>query len=170
MKNIELKLKLNDFARVKRSARAAGVKEISVLYQTDTYFNVASGRLKLREINGKVFELINYFRSDKKSSKLSSYEIFNLNKDQAMLFKKALSRILGIRVTVKKKRNLWLHEHTRIHFDQVSGLGKYLELETVLWQSNSAAQKEHKKVIKMLGLDKYKKIAVSYNDLLLGKK
>lgn len=36
---------------------------------------------------------------------------------------------LGIKGVVKKTRHLYIHEHTRIHIDDVENLGKFVEIE-----------------------------------------
>lgn len=45
---------------------------------------------------------------------------------------------LGVKGLVKKKRMLWLYNQTRIHVDEVEGLGNFLELEVGLVVSQSA--------------------------------
>ena len=37
----------------------------------------------------------------------------------------------GVRGCVRKRRNLWILDATRIHLDEVEGLGAFVELETV---------------------------------------
>ena len=39
---------------------------------------------------------------------------------------------LGIRAVVRKKRTVYFCEQTRIHLDEVDGLGAFIELEVVL--------------------------------------
>ena len=58
MKNIELKIKVNDFRRTEKRLKRLGAKYCGALNQKDTYFNCAEGRLKIRETNNKNFELI----------------------------------------------------------------------------------------------------------------
>lgn len=38
---------------------------------------------------------------------------------------------LGVKGVVKKTRHLYIHEHTRIHIDNVENLGKFVELEVM---------------------------------------
>ena len=46
MKNIEIKAKCNDLAAARRAAKGVGARRVGVLYQVDTYFHVARGRLR----------------------------------------------------------------------------------------------------------------------------
>ena len=49
----------------------------------------------------------------------------------------ALGRALGVRGVVRKKRSLYMVGRTRIHVDEVEGLGDFLELEVVLADEES---------------------------------
>ncbi len=65
---------------------------------------------------------------------------------------------------------MWIYKHTRIHLDVVKGLGKFLELETVLKDiSKTEGDKEFNNIVSILGIDKQKSIASSYSDILLSK-
>lgn len=170
MKNIELKIILPDFRNVLVVLKKIRAKAKGNLLQLDTYYNCKNGRLKLREVNGKNFELIFYRRPDKKNSKLSDYQIIKFKKKQAQNIKFVLSHSLGEKVLVKKKRNLWIYKNTRIHLDIVEKLGHFLELETVVRGNNlKNARNEHLEIIKLLKIGRLKKISMSYSDLLLVK-
>lgn len=43
-----------------------------------------------------------------------------------------LANSLGVKGEVRKVRHLFLHDQTRIHLDQVQGLGNFLEFEVCL--------------------------------------
>ena len=83
MKNIELKIKVKDFSALRILMKKIGARKIDVLNQIDTYFNVGAGRLKMREINGKKFELILYRRPDLARSKVSDYDVLVFDKKRA---------------------------------------------------------------------------------------
>jgi len=165
MKNIESKFKVNDFSEIKKNLRKNKIKTAKKLNQVDTYFIVKKGHLKIREINKKSFELIFYQRPNKKIAKTSNYEVIGLNKNQSKEIKRILKISLVIKNIIKKTRFLYLYKNTRIHLDNVSGLGKFIELETVLKKiNNQKAKIEHKKLIKILNLNKEEKIRKSYCD------
>ena len=98
------------------------------LIQTDTYFRIKSGRLKLREFaNGKA-EMIFYHRNEKRGRRWSYYSILNISeaKNTKAFFKEAF----GIDVVVRKTRHVYYYRgEARIHLDRVKGLGMFIEFE-----------------------------------------
>ena len=170
MKNLELKVKISSFNGLPLLFKKIKAEYKYRLIQRDTYFNCMNGRLKLREINNKTFELIEYNRPSDLYSKISEYKIEKLSKQAMLKRKKDLLSRIGASVVVNKKRDLWMTGHTRIHLDSVRKLGKFLELETVIdGISKKSAYKEQNRVIAKLGLNEYKKCGQSYSDMLLAK-
>lgn len=168
MKNIELKVKVSGFNKIIKSLKAQGAEYLGALKQKDVYFDCNIGRLKIREINNKNFELIFYQRPDKLSSKLSEYSVVSLKKEQSRLLKNILSKSNRIKTIVIKNRKLWLFKHTRIHLDYVNKVGKFLEIETVLGKiTKNEGAVEYQEVYDLLQLSKYEKISKSYSDLMM---
>lgn len=83
----------------------------------------------------KKSELIQYFRPDQGGPKLSTYHKIDL--DEPELMEKILAESIGIRGEVRKTRHLFMHDQTRIHLDDVEGLGYFLEFEVVLRSEQS---------------------------------
>ena len=127
MENVEIKARCADLAAMARAAAAAGAVLESNIGQVDTYFNVASGRLKLRQADGVDQALIFYRRSDDSAPKLSRYELVVIAPGQQIGV--MLDRALGVRTVVRKRRQLWRLENIRIHLDEVEGLGSFIEFE-----------------------------------------
>jgi adenylate cyclase class IV len=168
MKNIELKISLENFKEINKLLLANQAKKTANLKQVDTYYNCKNGRLKLREINNEEFQLIYYSRPDTLKSKVSTFTVLKINADQFSVLKGLLAGAYGEKVAVKKERVLWIYKNTRIHLDKVYKLGYFLELETVVnGIFMEEAHLEHQEVIKKLELDKYKKIDKSYSDMIL---
>lgn len=172
MRNIEIKVAIEDRPHMERLIRGLCGDAATVLEQVDTYFGVKGKRLKLREEKGRDrADLISYSRLDSTVSRMSEYSIEHLTKAQAKRKKEELEKEFSVLVVVKKKRTLSFFGHTRIHLDRVVGLGDFLELETVIAdQKVSEAKKEHQRVIQSLGLDSCEKVPVSYSDLLLPRR
>ncbi len=128
MRNIELKARLGDVAKAARVCEEIGAVYRGDIRQTDTYFHVPSGRLKLRQNDPGDTELIFYHRADLPGSKASDYEIAPASRELGDV----LARALGVRVVVQKVRSLWLWHNVRIHLDTVEQLGTFIEFEAVL--------------------------------------
>ena len=129
-RNIELKARCADLLRARTIAQELGASSQGVLRQTDTYFKVASGRLKLREIEGAGNELIWYHRSNAADARSSDYTLYPIADPAA--FKTMMSGALGVGCVVRKRRDLFLWKNVRIHLDEVEQLGSFIEFEAVL--------------------------------------
>lgn len=170
MKNIELKIILNNPKNILSTLKNMGAKNKGILYQVDTYFNTQNGRLKTREINNKDFELIYYQRPNVGQSKISDYQIIKLSLLDGHKLIDALKKTNEVKVIVKKERNLWISKNTRIHIDKVKNLGNFLELETVIDKiDKKMANKEHAEIVALLNINNEIKVNESYSDLLLCK-
>jgi adenylate cyclase, class 2 len=127
-RNLELKARDLDPARSLRACGELGAADRGTLIQRDTYFEVARGRLKLREEPGAA-TLIAYERPDLAGNKESRYRLVAVPEPAAM--REALEAALGVTVVVAKTRRLFIHEGVRIHLDRVEGLGDFIEFEAV---------------------------------------
>jgi adenylate cyclase class IV len=137
--NIEIKAKAANWTRQLAVARALADKAEDLI-QEDTFFNCPDGRLKLRELKGGESYLIFYLRSDMKGPKNSVYYPSPVKDPGSM--KALLGAAFGLGKTVKKKRHLFLAGATRIHFDDVEGLGRFIELEVCMKDGQSLAEGE----------------------------
>jgi len=168
MKNIELKASINNFDKITSLLKKMRAKHINKQYQKDTYYYCRNGRLKVRNINNKKFELIFYQRPNRAGKKISNYQIFKIKPKEVNFTMSILNKKFGEQTIVEKNRELWIYKHTRIHIDKVFSLGNFLELETAIKNINiKKAEKEFKEVAKLLDLKKFKKYSKSYSDLLL---
>lgn len=128
-RNVEIKARTADWEGQLERARqlASAVEELS---QEDTFFACASGRLKLRQFPGGEGHLIFYRRPDQQAPKLSHYDVAPVH--DAADVRQLLALALGEQATVRKQRIVLHCGQTRIHFDDVVGLGRFIELEIVL--------------------------------------
>ena len=110
------------------------------IVQDDSFFRVASGRLKLRVFGDGSGELIHYLRADAEGPKQSDYLIAAVPEPDTL--RELLARANGLLGRVRKERLLVLVGHSRIHLDQVEGLGDFLEIEVMLQPGQSAADGE----------------------------
>lgn len=164
--NIEIKARANNFEQQRTLAESLSDQAVETLIQEDTFFVTPEGRLKLREFPDGLAQLIYYNRIDTEGPKLSEY--FIASNDDPSGLKNVLDKAYGIRQVVKKVRLLYMSGRTRLHFDQVEGLGQFIELEVVLGDQDSLknGQREAQKLMSLLNITSTDLIDVAYVDLL----
>jgi predicted adenylyl cyclase CyaB len=163
--NIEIKARARDFEEIKSRAEKLSDTSVQVIPQEDTFFNTLQGRLKLRVLADQA-ELIYYTRPDQHGPKRSDYHIAHIS--DAENLKCVLEMAYGIRGVVRKTRYLYLVGQTRVHLDDVEGLGQFMELEVVLedGQSDAEGQKIAEDLMSALGVERADLIDGAYMDLL----
>lgn len=164
--NIEIKARVRELAAIEQRARAMGARGPTDIRQDDTFFACTHGRLKLREFADGGGELIQYSRADASGPKASDYHITRVT-DPASL-RETLTRALGQAGRVRKRRRLYLLERTRIHLDDVEGLGTFVELEVVLAEGDAAegGHAEAQRVMAGLGIGADDLLRGAYVDLM----
>ena len=165
LKNIEIKAKLRDYKKVQKLVEELCPDPVQTEQQEDTFFITSKRRLKLRESDGNS-ALIYYDRKD--SLEPSQSDIAISSTDSPDTLKSVLSKSLGIRGIVKKNRTLYKYGQTRIHLDDVEGLGKFIELEVVLRSDQTAKDGEAiaNKLMDKFNIHKTDLIDVAYMDLI----
>lgn len=164
--NIEIKARVKDMTAIKARAEAISDKPVERIAQEDIFFRITKGRLKLRILGPEHGQLIYYLRPDIAGPKRSDYFISVTNEPESL--KLVLASSLGIRGVVKKERWLYWVDHTRIHLDQVEGLGSFMELEVMLQVGQRPEQGEQiaAKIMARLGVEAADLIESAYIDLL----
>lgn len=163
--NIEIKARARDWPRLLATAEALGVA-CTVLQQEDVFFHVPRGRLKLRKLGDGSGQLIHYERPDVPAAKRSDYVVFS-TPDPIML-ERVLATGLGVRGVVRKRRRVYVVDNTRIHLDEVEGLGQFVELEVML-QEGEADAAGHAILhhwLARLGIDQRDVLDTAYVDLV----
>ena len=163
--NVEIKARASDWdAQLKSGLALAG--RVERLTQTDTFFNCANGRLKLRRQRGAWDYLVFYRRPGLKGPKISDYRIVPLTAAAPVL--RRFSKLLGVLKKVVKKRIVCLTGWTRIHFDEVKGLGRFIELEVVLRRGEAPAKGrlEAGKLMALLNIKKRDLVSGAYADMI----
>ena len=165
-RNWELKARCPDQEAAAQQVGRLGARYTGLEVQTDTYFRVPKGRLKLREIEGQQPALIGYSRPDQTGARLSSYHLVPVADAAAM--KTILTETLGVRGVVSKRRHIWLWENVRIHLDEVAGLGSFVEFEAVLTSpvEEVAAPGQLNELCQALQIAANDLLAPSYGDLM----
>jgi predicted adenylyl cyclase CyaB len=164
--NIEWKARARDPQRQRQLAERLANGPPELLEQIDTFFSVAHGRLKLRQLAAERGELIYYERSDQAGPKQSTYSLAATNQPEALAA--LLAQALGVRGVVHKRRWLYRAGQTRIHFDEVEGLGSFLEVEVVLQPGQAIREGERiaEEARRQLAVHDEDLVEVAYIDLL----
>lgn len=164
--NIEIKARARNFAEIRRRAEAISDRPVEVIPQEDTFFNVEHGRLKLRILAPGYGQIIYYERPDQDGPKRSDYQIAEISDPENL--KHVLELAYGIRGVVNKTRYLFLVGQTRIHLDDVQGLGQFMELEVVMHdgQSDAEGQAIAEDLMHRLGMPEADLLEGAYMDLL----
>lgn len=167
--NIEIKARVRDAGRLREWAEALCEMPGEAICQEDTFFHSPQGRLKLRVLAPDRGQLVYYEREDTSSPRASRYVILETPAPESL--KGLLSAALGTRGTVRKERLLYRVGSTRIHLDEVEGLGTFVELEVVLGPGDSAEEGEAvaAEMMKRLGIERDDLVGVAYIDLLEGR-
>jgi adenylate cyclase, class 2 len=170
MRNVEIKARSGDLNKAQEIAESMdGARLDGTFDQIDTYFRVPSGRLKLREVSGTRTwsELIRYHRPDQTEPKGSDYSLVAVTDPAAM--RDVLTGALGVLVEVRKRRTVYLWRNVRIHLDEVSSLGHFIEFEVVLNEEMDDTTSQHiaGHLLTRFGIADRDLLAVSYSDLLM---
>ncbi len=165
-RNLERKARCNDLAAAAAAIERLGARRVDVLEQTDVYFHVPHGRLKLRTIEGQPAMLIWYERPDAPAARWSRYHLVPVSEPASL--RAALAAALGERGEVRKRRTLWQWQNVRIHLDEVAGPGTFVEFEAVMSASDNevTAHERLTALAAALGLTSADDVAGSYADLL----
>ncbi len=165
-RNVEIKARVGDPVALRARVAPRATAPAAVLQQTDTFFVVPSGRLKLRDFGDGSGELIFYERPDRPGPKESSYSRAACADPAAL--GAVLGRALGVRGVVEKRREVFLLGRTRVHLDDVRGLGRFMEIEVVLEAGEAAAAGERvaQALLAELQIPAAALLAPAYIDLL----
>ena len=165
--NFEFKAKTNNLQLLEEKLLSIDPVYKGEDHQTDTYFNVPNGRLKLREGNIEN-ALIHYQRNDSAGSKQSDVILYEHQPNEAL--KNALVAALGVKVIVEKKRKIYFVGNVKFHFDHVTGLGNFIEVEAIDKDGSIGIQKLKEQCnyyADFFGIHGNDYIASSYSDLKL---
>ncbi|MEX8493368.1 class IV adenylate cyclase [Sphaerotilus sp.] len=150
-RNIEIKARIADLEALARRVGLLSTAGPARIAQDDTFFACPNGRLKLRDFGDGHGELIFYQRVDQTGPKTSFYAITPTAEPDSL--REVLTRAHGQTGRVIKQRTLYLVERTRVHLDQVEGLGTFMELEVVLHEGEPAEAGEQEAQALMAALD-----------------
>jgi predicted adenylyl cyclase CyaB len=167
--NVEIKARCADAAAVRNYLLSHKADFKGTDYQTDTYFNVAYGRLKLRQGNIEN-SLIHYERSNQSGPKTSAVNMMKVTDGKTL--HSILSSALGIMTEVVKKREIYFIENVKFHIDEVNGLGSFVEIEAIDFDGSLGEDRIREQCeyyVRELSIRPEDLLTHSYSDMLLAK-
>src|SRR5690349_4868453 len=124
--NIEIKARCQDPRHIREYLLRNNAEFKGTDLQTDTYFTVSYGRLKLREGNIEN-NLIFYHRPDQSGPKRSFFQLVKV--EDASGLKEVLAKANGVKICVRKRREIYYIDNVKFHIDEVDDLGTFIEIE-----------------------------------------
>lgn len=164
--NVELKARCAQTDGIVQRLLELGAQSRGVDVQTDVYYQVPKGRLKLRR--GTIENnLIHYHRSDQHAPKESHVSLVSVDTEHALddLLDAALDRDV---VVTKQRHILWL-DNVKFHVDTVAGLGCFVEVEAIDYDGDRGRDALHAQChdyMHLLGIGVEDLEARSYSDML----
>jgi len=130
--NREIKAFCPDFEPIRRLLQGSGAVFVEVKEQVDYFYRLPSNddcggtrRLKLRAEKGNR-QLIYYHDRQEGNARTSAFQLWDVKDPQ---IQEVLTVALGIRVVVKKSREMWHKENVIFNLDTVDNVGQVLEVE-----------------------------------------
>jgi len=165
-RNVEIKARVPNLSVVRAKALSLEPASVELIGQIDTFFSVPRGRLKIREFGDGSGELISYERPDRVGPKESVYVRVSVDDPRSLV--EALSCVLSVRGQVRKRREVFVVGRTRIHLDEVEGLGSFVELEVVLRDDDrlQSGEQEAERLMEALGISPSDLVVEAYIDML----
>jgi adenylate cyclase, class 2 len=165
--NIEIKAKTNRPEQIREILLARNARFAGTDHQTDTYFNVPEGRLKLRQGNIEN-NLIFYNRPNEAGPKKSEFRIVPVPHPTELAA--MLRDSIGVLTVVKKSREIYFIDNIKFHIDIIEGLGNFVEIEAGNLHREIPVEQLYEQCnqfLKLLEIDSADLIDESYSDMLL---
>lgn len=165
-RNIEIKARVAQPSRLLDDVLEIADRGPTIFAQDDTFFACPAGRLKLRLFSASEGQVIFYRRDDHSGPKLSEYVIASTGEPDAL--RGVLTLAYGVVGRVRKTRTLFFVGSTRIHLDDVEGLGHFVELEVVLTPEQTVEEGRAiaEALMRKLSIEPSKLVRRAYVDLL----
>ncbi len=167
--NIEWKAIATNAAEQEKILLQLNPRYIGEDLQTDTYFETKQGRLKIREGNIEN-AVIWYERENLKGSKASKIILFKYEPNPGL--RNILTISNGVKIIVKKRRRIYFIDNVKFHFDEIEGLGKFIETEAIDTSDTPDVEKLQEQCNYYAGILNIKEedyVKDSYSDLLINK-
>lgn len=165
--NVEIKAKSQHPEEIHELLAAQQAEFLGTDKQTDTYYQIPEGRLKLRQGNIEN-ALIHYFRDNQVGPKRSDISMYKTEAGSDL--RDVLNKALPVLAVVTKRRAIYFIENVKFHIDEVEELGAFVEIEAIDKDGTIGEAKLREQCQYYLDLFKIKSsdlIDVSYSDMVI---
>jgi predicted adenylyl cyclase CyaB len=170
-RNVEIKARCDDSEAASEALIDAGAQHHGRDHQIDTYFLCARGRLKLRQGTIET-ALIHYDRPNVAAARAATVELYHpVGPQQAGRLREVLASAMDTLIVVDKRREIYYAGNVKFHVDDVTGLGRFVEIEAIDVERQFTDEELTAQVqrwMETLGLSEGDLVAESYSDLLMG--
>jgi predicted adenylyl cyclase CyaB len=163
-RNLELKARCPDLITARNTAVDLTGKNPEELKQTDIYYEVPVGRLKLRKFGNGTAELIWYDRAENSGHRVSRYEkrmMGDIEKCNLVLESNLMRKVI-----IHKIREVFTWNNCRIHLDRVESLGDFIEFEVILSDESDSGESRMTILRDLFKIAENDLISGSYSDLV----
>ncbi|HLA39459.1 MAG TPA: class IV adenylate cyclase [Candidatus Glassbacteria bacterium] len=163
---VEIKARCRDADSMRAKILSWGAVLLSRESQSDTFYNVPRGRLKLRRCASEKL-LIGYLRQDIGGPKHCEVNLYRYGNPDSL--HQVLDGCLGSRVVVNKTRERYLLGNVKFHLDTVEALGDFMEIEVLGRRRKDNLehlQRTCEKYMELCGVLKEDLVEKAYADLL----
>lgn len=170
IQNAEIKARCAAPETVRTILLQQGAEHRGTDLQTDIYFVVPEGRLKLRRGNIE-HSLIYYQRPNTAATRQSLVHLVRLGADSTAL-EGLLTAVHGVRCIVKKQRDIYFIGNVKFHIDVVEGLGSFVEIEAIGEPGAAVYEQLHLQCntyMQILQINSSDLLTHSYSDMLCGR-
>jgi predicted adenylyl cyclase CyaB len=168
--NVEIKARCGDPEAVQDALVEGGAEHHGRDHQIDTYFVCQCGRLKLRQGTLET-ALIHYDRPDVAGARPAAVELYHpVGAEQAGRLRTVLEAAMDTRIVVDKRREIYYAGNVKFHVDDVTGLGRFVEIEAIDVDGELGEDTLRQQVdrwMETLGIREDDLVAESYSDLLM---
>ena len=165
-RNIEIKVRIADIDSTRARITALGAQPHATEKQVDRYYALeGERRLKLRTIDGRSAQLIEYRRPEASGVRASDYTVSPVRDTDQGACRVPKGTPL---IVVSKEREILLLDNVRIHLDRVDGLGSFMELEAVVdaAHDDTVCHQRVDALLLALGIQEDELIRASYAELV----
>lgn len=161
--NIQIKSKFDNHDKIRNLLKEKEAEYLGIDFQSDTYFNVRSGTLKLRE--GNLENKLMY--EDDENDEKNDILLYKTQKNSSL--KKILEKTYGIFEIIEKHREIYKIGNVKFYIDFTSQIGHTIGIEAIGKDGSHTKEQlleQCEYYINLFGFKQWKFVQNSYSDMV----